>query len=253
KIYGYPEEEIIGETWRKLIPSELIAATELELDRTIHNKNVNMLSGEFPILRKDGTTISVEAKATGLWDEKGSYQGHICIIRDITVRKQVEERLLLFRNLIDKSTDAIFVNDPETGRILDANDRACVNLGYKREELLIMSVLDFEANLPDQFSWKEHVKEVQNKGYVLLEGRHKRKDGTTFPAEINVSFIVLGKISYMVAVVRDITKRKLAEDKNKRSLHEKETLLKEIHHRVKNNLLIVSSLLDHQTQYIKDK
>jgi len=54
KIYGYTGEELIGETWRKLVPPEFIAATEMELDRTIHNKNVGILSGEFPGVRKDG-------------------------------------------------------------------------------------------------------------------------------------------------------------------------------------------------------
>ncbi|VVB88283.1 PAS fold protein [uncultured archaeon] len=94
KIYGYSEEELIGETWQKLASPESISATELELDRTIHNKNVAMLGGEFPVVRKDGITIPIEARATGLWDEKGSYQGHICIIRDITDRKQAEEQIM---------------------------------------------------------------------------------------------------------------------------------------------------------------
>ncbi|VVB96970.1 Methyl sulfide methyltransferase-associated sensor [uncultured archaeon] len=212
KIYGYAEEELIGETWRKLVPPESIAATELELDRTIHNKNVGRLSGEFPGIKKDGTNIPIEVRGTALWDENGNYDGHICIVRDITARKQAEEKLLLFRKLIDQSNDAIFVNDPETGRILDANDKACTNLGYNREEILDMRVMDFEINIPDQFSWKEHVEEVRNRGHLILEGSHRRKDGTIFPIEVNVSFIVLGENNYMVAEVRDITERKQTEE-----------------------------------------
>lgn len=210
RIYGYAEEGLIGETWRKIVPPELIDATELEMNRTIHNKNVGRLSGEFPGVRKDGTIIPLEVRGTGLWD--GSYQGHICIVRDITERKQAEEKLRLFRSLIDQSNEAIFVSDPETGRILDANDKACVNLGYKREELFNMRVMDFEVNLPDQFSWKEHVEEVQSRRHLIFEGWHRRKDGTIFPVEVNVSFIVLEKISYMLAVVRDITERKQADE-----------------------------------------
>jgi two-component sensor histidine kinase len=57
----------------------------------------------------------------------------------------------------------------------------------------------------------------------------------------------------MVAVVRDVTDRKQAEEQIMQSLKEKEILLREIHHRVKNNLAIVSSLLAHQAEYIKDK
>lgn len=253
KIYGYAEEGLIGETWRKFVPPELIDATELELERTIHNKNIGMLSGEFPGVRKDGTIIPTEVRGTGLWDENGSYQGHICIVRDITERKQAEEKIRLFRSLIDQSNDAIFVSDPETGRILDANDKACVNRGYKREELYNMCVMDFEVNLPDQFSWKEHVEKVRSRRHLIFEGWHRCKDGTIFPVEVNVSFIVLEKISYMLAVVRDITERKRAEEKIEASLKEKEILLREIHHRVKNNMQIISSLLGLQAEYIKEE
>jgi PAS domain S-box-containing protein len=253
KIYGYTGEELIGETWRKLIDSELIAATELELDRTIHNKNVGILSGEFPGVSKDGLPILLDVRSTGLWDESGNYQGHICIVRDITERKRGEEKLLLFRNLIEQSNDAIFVNDHETGRILDVNDKGCSNLGYTREELLNMKVSDFEVNLNDDLSWKEHIKQLRTKGNLILEGQHRRKDGTTFPVEVNISFIVLGKNSYMVAVVRDITERKRIDEQIIQSLKEKEILLREIHHRVKNNMQIVSSLLGLQSGYIKEK
>lgn len=126
--------------------------------------------------------------------------------------KDSEEKLRLFRSLIDQSNDAFFVNDPETGRILDANDKACISLGYRLEELLNMRVFDFEATIPDHFSWKEHVKGVKKKKNIILEGRHKRKDGTIFPVEINVNYVVIGNVSYMIAVARDITERKQTEE-----------------------------------------
>jgi PAS domain S-box-containing protein len=113
EIYGYPEEELIGETWRKFVSPESIAATELELDRTIHNKNVGMLSGEFPGLRKDGTTVPLDVRSTGLWDEKGNYQGHICIIRDTTESKRAKEELAQseekYHTLIENIQDGVFI------------------------------------------------------------------------------------------------------------------------------------------------
>jgi PAS domain S-box-containing protein len=132
--------------------------------------------------------------------------------------KDSEEKLRFFRNLIDQSNDAFFVNDPETGRILDANDKACINLGYKREELLNMRVFDFEATIPDNFSWNEHVKEIQERRNITLEGQHRRKDGTIFPVEVNINYVVIGNVNYMIAVARDITERKRAEKEKDRLL-----------------------------------
>ncbi len=149
------------------------------------------------------------------------------LVMHITERKRTEDRLRLFRSLIDRSNDAIFVDDPQTGRILDVNDKACTSLGYAREELLNMQVFDIEAVLPDDFSWKEHVNEVTRKGYVVMEGRHRRRDGTTFPVEVNVSYTVIGKNSYTVAVARDITERKRAEEALRRAYDELEIRVRE--------------------------
>ena len=69
------------------------------------------------------------------------------IWRDITKRRQAEDELEFFRDLINKSNDAIFVNDPKTGLFIIVNDKACTSLGYDRQELLKMGVVDIENNL----------------------------------------------------------------------------------------------------------
>ncbi len=139
--------------------------------------------------------------------------------QEIAEHKQTEENLQLFRNLINQSSDAVFVIDPKTSRFLDANNKAFTNLGYNHEELISKRVIDIEAIIPDDFSWKKHVREVRKQGGMLLEGEHKRKDGTIFPVESNVKYIIHDKQDYMVAVVRDITKRKRAENELQRKHH----------------------------------
>jgi len=136
---------------------------------------------------------------------------------DITERKKGENELKLFRNLLNQANDSIFVIDPETASLLDVNDKACSSLGYSQRELLKMNIFDIQPDIPDSFSWKAHVNEVKNKGHVVLEGRHKRKDDRTFPIEVNVNYVSLEKRDYMVAVVRDITERKKAEEALRRS------------------------------------
>jgi len=130
----------------------------------------------------------------------------------VAERKRTGEKLQLFRDLMNRSNDCIFIKEPQWGRFLDVNEKACNSLGYTQEELLNMTAKDIEPSLPDDASWTEHVKELREKGYMVSEGRHKRKDGTTFPVEVNVNFVEQGKTSYVVAVVRDITERKKAEE-----------------------------------------
>jgi PAS domain S-box-containing protein len=119
--------------------------------------------------------------------------------------------LELFRDLINKSNDAIFVADPQTGLFIFANDKACASLGYDRGELLKMSVMDIEAELPDNFLWQTHIKELRQMGSLIFEGVHKRKNGAVFPVEANISHVVLNAREYLVTVVRDITERRRAE------------------------------------------
>ncbi|MHB8880319.1 MAG: hybrid sensor histidine kinase/response regulator [Thermodesulfovibrionales bacterium] len=128
-------------------------------------------------------------------------------------REKTEVELKLFRNLIDQANDAIFVIDPESGRFLDINARACSSLGYGLEELLKMCVWDIETRIPDISSWKARVQNVRKEGHAVREGRHRRKDGTVFPVEVNANYISLEKRDFFVAVVRDITERKEAQEK----------------------------------------
>ena len=212
RLYGLDPKKVTP-TYETVV-STLSAETRDWFIKAIYDalNNNAPFEGEYSLIRPDGTVRYTHTIGEVIRDRDGKPLSMFGVVQDITERKQVDERLQLFRNLLESSNDAIFVNDPETGRILDANERACVNLGYEREELLNMRVFDFEVTLPDKFSWKEHVKEVQSRGHLILEGRHRRKNSTIFPVEVNISYVVVGKNSYMLAVVRDITERKQAEE-----------------------------------------
>ncbi|GAB4362538.1 MAG: hypothetical protein Kow00128_02320 [Deltaproteobacteria bacterium] len=148
--------------------------------------------------------------------------------RERDERRRAEEELELFRDLVDRSTDAYFVVDPETGRFLDANGSFAETLGFSREELLGMRVMDIEARLPDPGAWRRHVAEVRRKGAMRLEGLHRAKDGGSVPVEVNVRCLTLRGKEYLVAVARDLRERIEAERAMRESEERYRTLLEEI-------------------------
>ncbi len=115
-----------------------------------------------------------------------------------------------FRSLMTQAADAFFVHDME-GNFIDVNERACLSLGYSREELLNMSVPDVEKNFnPEKL--KQVWGELCLGSSITLQGEHCRKDGTRFPVEVNLGQIRINSQNCFLASVRDITQRKKAEE-----------------------------------------
>ena len=150
----------------------------------------------------------------------------------MTERKRAEESLKLFRNLIDQSSDAIEVIDPVTLRFVDCNQSAHRALGYTREEFLSLTVFDIDP-LVNPSTIAQLDEEMEESGFSTLESLHRRKDGTTFPVEINVKLVKLESV-YRLAVVRDISGRKLAED----SLRESEERYRELFENAKDAIYV---------------
>ena len=113
-------------------------------------------------------------------------------------------------HLIDEAGDAVFVHDLE-GRFFMVSRRACEVLGYARHELLSMSVMDIEAGLPPaecRAMWQRLVPGQA----ITVEGAHRRKDGSTFPVEVRISTMEWNNRRLVLALTRDITERKRAEE-----------------------------------------
>ena len=171
--------------------------------------------------------------------------------RENMAKNKAEEMGFKYKTLIEKANDAVFLETVE-GKILEVNQKACDLLGYTHSEFRNLTVNDIvPGNIQEKLP--EIIKEQLAKGGFNIEAENVHKDGTIIPVEVSTSSMKIGKQSLLLAIVRDITERKQAEEKIKKSLHEKEMLLKEIHHRVKNNLQIISSLLYLQTNELKNE
>ena len=186
----------------------------------VKNKGVPF-NHEYRIVRPDGDVRWIRDRGFPVRDESEKVALYVGIAQDITDRKRVEETLRQseerFRSLIEQAADAIFVHDIE-GRFLEVNQQACASLGYTREELLSMSVSDIDPDMErrgDRTKFWLHLP-------VTFEARNQRKDGTTFPVEIRLGPIIYGNTKVVLALVRDITDRKRAEEEMIRARNEAE-------------------------------
>lgn len=122
------------------------------------------------------------------------------------------KKLQLFRMLIDQSTDGIEIVDPNTMKFIDVNTAECVNLGYSKDELLQMTVLDIDSYFRKSDDHERSVisRKLEESGLVRFEGIHQRKDGSEFPVELSTQLITLDK-PYYLTIARDISERKVSE------------------------------------------
>ncbi len=173
------------------------------------------------------------------------------------IRRQAEEALReseeMFRTVVENSQSGIVLIDDEF-RPVYANDELLKIIGYSRRELLgqdFRRFLDEESRelIIDRYHRRQKGEAVPSR----YEFTFVRKDGRKRLVEISSSVIKDSKNrTQTISQIRDITEKRQAEERLRASLQEQEVLLKEIHHRVKNNLQIISSLLNLQSQHIQD-
>ncbi len=167
------------------------------------------------------------------------------------VNKLLDHKMRLTQFSIEQNADAAFWMGPDA-RFIYVNEATTHMLGYSREQLLSMTVHDINPQFPRE-AWPEHWKEVKERGTYTFESNLRAIDGKMIPVDITPHFLEFEGREYNCAFVRDISERKLVEEQMRSSQKEKDVLLREVHHRVKNNLQIICSLYNLQSGYIKDR
>jgi PAS domain S-box-containing protein len=170
-------------------------------------------------------------------------------------RKRAEEQLHLLESVVVNAKDAVMITvaDLAYPRILYANAAFTRSTGYSLLEVLDQTPRILQGPKTDRAAL-DRIRTHLEKGIAVeAELINYRKDGSEFWVDLNIVPIPSpeGRPEHFVAIQRDITERKHTEARINASLKEKEVLLKEIHHRVKNNLQVVSSLLKLQSGHLK--
>ena len=242
-VFTFAEGRILNKFG--LNPGEVVGHSIFELyadNKEIISNAHRALAGEKFSSTTEYAGIIFDNRFSPLVNDDGYVVGAICVAIDVTSSKQAEiaikESGEKYRTLFDMESDALALMDVENGGMLDVNKAFIKLYGYSKEEILCMKNTDFSAE-PDKTQ-----KSIQDHEAYIPIRYHKKKDGTVFPVEISVSIFEYQGKEVLIAAVRDITDRKHIEEQLKTSLKDKEILLREIHHRVKNNFEIISSLLD---------
>jgi PAS domain S-box-containing protein len=172
-------------------------------------------------------------------------------------KSQMDKKLKVseekYRGFFKTSRDPVFVTFKD-GRLIDFNDVMPEFFGYQtRDELLKIRIPELYENPRD---WEKFTRTIEQQGFVKEFPVNLRNNDGTILNTLITSVVIKDKdrvVTGYQGTIRDITERKRAEDQIKASLKEKEVMLREIHHRVKNNLQVISSILNMQARAIKDE
>jgi PAS domain S-box-containing protein len=248
-------------TTRKL--AEITHPDDLEFDRLHYEQAMNntLPKGGWTkrYVRPDGSAVWVRVAGSVVRNQAGEPMYLVGVVQDIRdlmdAAQALKESRLRFESLLESAPDGMVIVDKD-GKIVLVNAQTERLFGYQRSELLGQSI---EMLVPERY---RHVHAFNRVGFFIdprarrmgaghdLYARHK--NGSEFPVEISLSPLQTESGLLVSSAIRDVSERKRSEALIRGSLEEKEILLREIHHRVKNNLAVVASLFYLQATTTED-
>jgi len=246
RLFGYTREELVGRAMEMLVPQRFRARHPEFRAGFFGDARARPMGGGRDLygLRKDGSEVPIEIGLNPLHTPDGDFV--LSSVVDITERKRAVEQ---FRLAIEAAPTGMLMVD-RSGTIVLVNVQIEALFGYEREELIGRPV---EILVPERF----RARHPDNRASFLASpvarpmggGRDLfglRKDGTEMPIEIGLNPLRTPDGDFVLSSVVDITERKRRTTELTAALREREVLLQEVHHRVKNNLQIISSLINMQ-------
>lgn len=222
KIFGLTKEQLIGKPFSIVYSkSEQPQALESFQNDILNNKLKTLFERENTLWNNRKAWFEFSNSFLELPDGK---KITLTIIKDITERKKSEIELReseqKFRMMFNSANDAVFVTQLETGKtygdFIEVNEIACKRLGYTKEEFLQLSPSAIvHPKSIDDFNYYTEL--LLRNGHVIYEILHRAKDKKIIPVEINSHLFLYGEKLTILSIARDITERKLSEEKLKRN------------------------------------
>ncbi len=198
----------------------------------------------------------VSFSASPLRDDDGEVRNGLLVVIDITERWKAEQAMHeseeRYRYLFENANDFIFTLDLN-GKYTSFNKQALDRAGYSSDEAVNLTISDIVAPEYRDLALAMLKKKLEKGEPTTYEVELQTKNGGRIPLEVITQLMVRdGKPVGIQGIGRDITERKQMEEQIRKSLREKETLLKEVHHRVKNNFQVILSLINLQSANIEN-
>ena len=258
KMLDYEREESIGRSIADFVAVEDRDRALATIARLARGGEGEL--GEYGARHKDGSLRVFEVNAGTVRDAGGERSKIILVLRDISGRKAIEDSLReshdLLKAVTDAAQDAIVMMD-ESGRVAYWSPAAEKIFGYAAEEAIGRNLHRLLASAEDAARIEAGLERFHSTG----EGRYVRttseivartKSGAELPAEMTIAALDVAGDWNAVAVIRDVTERKRKEATIAALLEEKDLILKEVHHRVKNHMGAIHSLLVLQSGAMSD-
>ena len=249
--FGKPPDELIGMNVKEYGEDPARGATQQEIiDATLREGKWH---GEVVNIGEDGREVIFDARTQLIYDEGGNPSGMLGISTDITERKRSEEEAAyeqsLMRLLLDNIPDYIYFKDKER-RFVRVSDSFCKLVGYRHGEITGKKdeeIMDIFADEVTEISKRDDEQVIQT-GKPLInkkENRESTGEKTRWFLATKMPWRdTSGNIIGLFGISKDITNLEETEQRLKKTIEEKDFLMKEINHRIKNNLAMVSSLIN---------
>ena len=209
RFYGAPESEIVGKTDFDFVSPEM-ARFFRQKDQEAMAAGQSSQNVEW-VTTANGRRALFETIKTPLRNGDGKIIGSLGVARDITERESTNRQFALLNFALNHVKEAAYMAD-EQGHFHYVNDEACRALGHPLEELLKLRVIDvdYETTQPEQ--WQAFWNDLKSHKTMTFESRHKARDGSFFPVEVNANYFEFSGQAYVLGLVRDITERKQVEE-----------------------------------------
>ncbi|WP_217901543.1 sensor histidine kinase [Pseudanabaena sp. SR411] len=251
EISKYSRDDLIGQNHRILNSGYHSHQFFVDMWQTITNGQ--NWRAEIKNRAKDGSFYWVDTTIVPFLNEKGKPYQYMAIRNDITERKTLEIAREQLAAIVESSEDAIISKTLE-GIIISWNSGAEKIFGYSAQEAIGQPISMLIPLDRTEEETQILAKIAQGERVESFDTVRRRKDGQLIDISVTISPVrdKSGKISYASKIARDVTSRKQSEAQLKAAYDREVVLIKEIHHRVKNNLQIISGLLYLQFRQVED-